>query len=287
MATTALVASAAAASETRRRLRRRKPRQIEQRVVAAPEVVCSRTQMVLPNRPSPSLLEDEVDGLGAIVLEMYTNFNACNGDKTAACFTEDVVYEDLLLGNSTLVESRADFRELIESHPVFVAQKTCLKLGIPPIQMEVLVDGISEDPKRHSVGVEWHVEFDGSPLPMGRGLSYMRICPRTRLIQRAVDIAEAPWRVVGLVAAPLLRGFRGLSRLAASLLLPPVLVSSTGLLAVVALGLIFLDRSSMHELREEVDTLDDIRENMDAQIIKEMFRGTLDGYALTGRANML
>lgn len=211
----------------------------------------------------PPVIAGEVAGMGLIVLQMYSHFNTCDAVRCAACFTEDVVYEDLLLGNSTLVESRLDFNELIQTHPVFVASRLCASLGVPGPDIAVCVDGLSEDVRRHTVGVEWHVEVGGQPLAMGRGLSYMRICPRTGLIRRAVDIAEAPWRVIGLLIAPFARGLRGISRFATSLLLPPLVVSGSGALAVLALGLIFLDRSTMHILREEVDTLDEFRNTIE------------------------
>lgn len=236
-------------------------------MVAAPEVavqgVAPKHRSAPPQQAGPPAVHGESVGVGCIVLQMYSSFNACDADRTAACFTEDVVYEDLLLGNSTLVESRADFRELIQTHPVFVAERFCGVLGMPPLDIAVCVDGLSEDVARHSVGVEWHVEVGGQPLAMGRGLSYMRICPRTGLIRRAVDIAEAPWRVIGLIVAPFARGIRGLSRFVAGLLLPPLVVSSSGALTFLFLGLIFMDRSSMHELRADVDQLDEFRATID------------------------
>jgi len=202
-------------------------------------------------------------GLGRIVEKLYANFNRCDVDGTTACFVENVVYEDLLLGNSTIVESREDFREVIQTHPVFVARKACTALSLPPLDLAVRVDDISEDTARHTVGVEWHVELDGKPLAMGRGLSFMRICPRTGLIQHAVDIAEAPWRAVGIILAPFARGFRGLSRFAAGLLLPPLLVGGSSALVLLCFAMVFLDRASMHDLRAGVDSLDDFREGMD------------------------
>lgn len=209
-------------------------------------------------------------GIGVIVERLYDNFNRCDVNGTAACFTHDVIYEDLLLGNSTIVESREDFRDVIQSHPAFLARRACEAMGIRPLEVAVCVDAISEDAERYSVGVEWHVEVDGEPLALGRGLSFMRVCPRTGLIQRAVDIAEAPWRAVGLLVAPFARGFRGLSRLIAGLFLPPILVSASGGLVLIGVMFVFLDRGSMASLREDIDTLDDFREGLETVSTKDI-----------------
>jgi len=202
-------------------------------------------------------------GLGQVVLRLYESFNQCDVDATTACFTEDVVYEDLLLGNSTIVKSREEFRELIATHPVFVSQRACRFLGLQAPDVAVRVDGISEDVARLAIGVEWHVEFDGKPIALGRGLSFMRICPRTGLIQRAVDIAEAPWRAIGFLVAPLAQGIRELSRLspnfASTLLLSPLLV---GWSSIAGFILVFSDKRAMDNLREHVDTLADLRDSL-------------------------
>lgn len=195
-------------------------------------------------------------GIGCIVEELYNNFNRCDADGTAACFTEDVVYEDLILGGSTIVESREDFRELIKTHPVFVGRSVCDKLQIPPVDIQVVVDSIAEDPVRRTIGVEWHVEVSGEPLALGRGLSHMRICPKTGLIQRAVDLVEAPWRAIGLGIAPFARSIRGLARLSNY----AELISTVGIL----LGLlIFSDRRAMDEIRKDVDSLANFRDSLD------------------------
>ena len=55
---------------------------------------------------------------------------------------------------------------------------------------------------RDTVGVEWHVEVGGGAFPLGRGLSQAKVDLETGLITRVVDIAEAPWRVVGILLLP-------------------------------------------------------------------------------------
>lgn len=196
-------------------------------------------------------------GRGAMIVQrLYDNFNLCDPDGTANCFTEDVVYEDLLLGNSTIVQSREEFRELIRAHPVFVAAEACKTFGFSKPDLRVTVDMISEDLVRHTVGVEWHVEVNGEPLALGRGLSFMKVCPQTGLIQRATDIAEAPWRAVGLLLAPFARMLRELSRY----------LSQVGLAFVwvpAACIFIFLDRPWLDSLREDIDTIDNFRRELD------------------------
>ena len=96
---------------------------------------------------------------------------------------------------------------------------------LPELTLEI--DSIAEG--ENTVGVEWHVQFAGeegfrkaessllvqlkrdqfrtsysgrygeSAFPLGRGLSQARVCTRSGKIERVVDIAEAPWRVIGLV----------------------------------------------------------------------------------------
>ena len=75
-------------------------------------------------------------------------------------------------------------------------------LGLPLGSIELVVDEVACDSER-SVGVEWHVEWNGAPFPLGRGLSLATLDADGKLV-RVVDIAEAPWRVVGLVVRPFL-----------------------------------------------------------------------------------
>mmetsp|Transcript_101823 Transcript_101823/g.287232 ORF Transcript_101823/g.287232 Transcript_101823/m.287232 type:complete len:408 (+) Transcript_101823:41-1264(+) len=215
------------------------------------------------NRPAAGPTHGRTAGIGRIVYHLYDNFNRCDVDGTAECFTEDVVYEDLLLGNSTIVESREDFREVIGTHPVFLWRTFCTSSRLPITDIAVRVDSIAEDAARGTVGVEWHVEVDGRPLAMGRGLSFMRICSRTGLIEHAVDIAEAPWRAVGLVVAPFARGLRMAARLWTSIITPSLMVS-LGTLTLFGPLLLFLDKRTMDEIRDYVDNIDDFRGRLDA-----------------------
>merc|ERR1719382_426143 len=91
----------------------------------------------------------------------------------------------------------------------------------------------------------------------------MKVCRRTGLIQHAVDIAEAPWRAVGLVVAPFVRGFRMASRLISGLFLPPIFVSATTGLPLIGFLIVFLDRDFMASLRDDIDSLDEFREGLE------------------------
>ncbi|KAJ1621710.1 hypothetical protein T492DRAFT_1067620 [Pavlovales sp. CCMP2436] len=90
-------------------------------------------------------------------------------------------------------------------HPAFISDRLVAMLpsrlnfkGLP--SLELVVDSVADGTV--AVGVEWHVECGGQPIPLGRGLSHAIICPRTGKISRVVDIAEAPWRTVGIALAP-------------------------------------------------------------------------------------
>ena len=73
------------------------------------------------------------------------------------------------------------------------------KLNLP-FDLQLIVDKVACDGEK-SVGVEWHVEVDGKPFPLSRGLSLATTNAEGKF-ERVVDIAEAPWRVVGLLIRP-------------------------------------------------------------------------------------
>lgn len=154
------------------------------------------------------------------VRALYDAFNERNATKTAALLADDCVYEDLLLGEATVCRGRGAFESALNFHPAFLGDTLTRKLPstwktrIPSVNL--VVDSVAEDPVRGTVGVEWHVgiqrlEEDPSlgllratsvPFPLGRGLSHATIDLATGKIKRVVDIAEAPWRVVGLLVTP-------------------------------------------------------------------------------------
>lgn len=77
--------------------------------------------------------------------------------------------------------------------------------------MDSIAEGVD------TVGVEWHVQCGATAFPLGRGLSQARVCTQTGKIERVVDIAEAPWRVIGLIALPFINVVQALM----ALLMPP------------------------------------------------------------------
>jgi len=150
---------------------------------------------------------------GEAVRGMYAAFNNRNASAAADYLTEDCLYEDLLLGPATICRGRQAFENALNLHPAFVLdrvyeklQKDFPALNFKPPRLKLIVDSVAEG--QNSVGVEWHVELgDKKPFPMGRGLTQAHMCPKTGKIVRVVDIAEAPWRVVGLLTAPLISIF--------------------------------------------------------------------------------
>jgi len=137
------------------------------------------------------------------VLGMYNAFNDRNAKLASSFLTEDCLYEDLLLGPATICRGKKAFEEALRYHPAFVMGELDKYLPFKAPDFHLVVDSVAEG--EDSVGVEWHVEVNRKPFPMGRGLTQARICPRTGKICRVVDIAEAPWRVIGLFTAPLVQ----------------------------------------------------------------------------------
>jgi len=192
----------------------------------------------------------------AVVERLYEKLNLLDARGTAACFTENVVYEDLMFGDSSIVASREEFEELIGSQPVFVCAAICKALDLSP--WKVVVDSISEDPLRHTVAVSWHVEAGGQALVLGKGLSFFRICPETGLIQKATDISEAPWRALGWLLAPIARSLRDFNFL--NLLADLALIS---VVTIVFTSTVYLDKESLNGIRNGLDAVDDFRGKLD------------------------
>jgi hypothetical protein len=150
------------------------------------------------------LAEGEVLRPSQAILGLYAAFNARDEACVASFLTDDCVYEDLLLGPATVCRGKQAFMNALRFHPAFVSSRVFSRLPfadlLPALTLEV--DSIAEG--RDTVGVEWHVQCGDRAFPLGRGLSQARVCTETGKIQRVVDIAEAPWRVIGLLALPLI-----------------------------------------------------------------------------------
>ena len=150
------------------------------------------------------LAEGEVLRPSQAILGLYAAFNARDEACVASFLTDDCVYEDLLLGPATVCRGKQAFMNALRFHPAFVSSRVFSRLPfadlLPALTLEV--DSIAEG--QDTVGVEWHVQCGDRAFPLGRGLSQARVCTETGKIQRVVDIAEAPWRVIGLLALPLI-----------------------------------------------------------------------------------
>mmetsp|Transcript_37384 Transcript_37384/g.63675 ORF Transcript_37384/g.63675 Transcript_37384/m.63675 type:complete len:263 (+) Transcript_37384:108-896(+) len=140
---------------------------------------------------------------GQAIRGLYDAFNDRNATAAASFLDDDCVYEDLLLGPNTICRGKEAFTSVLKFHPAFVTSALFSQLpfaaNLPVLRL--IVDSVAEGVE--TVGVEWHVEIGSSPFPLGRGLSQAKINPATGKILRVVDIAEAPWRVIGLLFAPL------------------------------------------------------------------------------------
>jgi hypothetical protein len=135
----------------------------------------------------------------------YAAFNDRDAESVAEFLTDDCVYEDLLLGPYTVCRGKPAFLNALRFHPAFVSSRLLSGLpfadSLPELTLEI--DSVAEG--IDTVGVEWHVQVggdSGAAFPLGRGLSQARVCKQTGKIERVVDIAEAPWRTVGLLLLP-------------------------------------------------------------------------------------
>lgn len=148
---------------------------------------------------------------------LYAAFNARNATCVASFLTDDCVYEDLLLGPATVCRGKAAFLNALQYHPAFISSRLLDGMPfahlLPSLTLEV--DSIAEG--LDTVGVEWHVQCGDFAFPLGRGLTQARVCTATGKIERVVDIAEAPWRVIGIMLLPFISAFSALSKV-----LPPV-----------------------------------------------------------------
>jgi hypothetical protein len=150
---------------------------------------------------------------GQAIRGLYDAFNDRNATAAASFLDDECVYEDLLLGPNTICRGKDAFTSVLKFHPAFVTSALFSQFPfakqLPALRL--CVDSVAEDIE--TVGVEWHVEVGSSPFPLGRGLSQAKINPDTGKILRVVDIAEAPWRVIGIIFAPLASVFLVLSEL--------------------------------------------------------------------------
>merc|ERR1719313_2696971 len=160
------------------------------------------------------LPEGQVLSPGQAIRGLYAAFNARDSVCAASFLTEDCVYEDLLLGPATVCRGKEAFINALRFHPAFVSSRLLRGVPFANVLPELLLEVDSVAEGTDTVGVEWHVRIGENPFPLGRGLSQARVCARTGKIERVVDIAEAPWRISGLLALPFIRVVQEVGRLA-------------------------------------------------------------------------
>lgn len=151
------------------------------------------------HRPAES--RRRVETPSSAIRGLYRAFNDRNATAAANYLDDDCVYEDLLLGPNTICRGKEAFASALKFHPAFVTSSLFSQLPISLPALRLVVDSVAEG--ADCVGVEWHVEVGSSPFPLGRGLSQAKIDPETGKILRVVDIAEAPWRIIGIALTPL------------------------------------------------------------------------------------
>ena len=161
------------------------------------------TQNVFPQVPinAPEKGRDSLPCSPAQAIKgLYAAFNERDADAAGTFLADNCVYEDLLLGPSTVCRGRKAFVDALRFHPAFLSTKLLDAFPFELPKLVLVVDSIAEGD--NTVGVEWHVEVGGSPFPLGRGLSQAQVDPASGEIVRVVDIAEAPWRMVGILLLP-------------------------------------------------------------------------------------
>ena len=96
----------------------------------------------------------------ATCVAFFEAWNKRDMQAAIELFSEDVVYED------TVYPDVFESREALRAHLLRVADAV-------PDSFRFVVDAISSGPdSAESIGVRWHVESNGQPLPFTRGVSF-------------------------------------------------------------------------------------------------------------------
>lgn len=111
------------------------------------------------------------------VVEDYFNYwNERDMESAINLFDVDCTYED------TLYPGVFEGKSTLKSHLFSVADSL-------PTSFKFCLDVVSED-KNGNIGVQWHVENDGKPLPFTRGCSMYKVDPKTLKITSGFDVPE-------------------------------------------------------------------------------------------------
>jgi hypothetical protein len=136
-----------------------------------PEAILSPAVAASAARVAPAA---RIIGPAAAIKGLYAAFNARDAEAAASFLADDCVYEDLLLGPSTVCRGKRAFYNAIRFHPAFVSSQLFSRLPLADRlpKLELVVDSVAEG--EAAVGVEWHVEIGEAPFPLGRGLTQVR-----------------------------------------------------------------------------------------------------------------
>ena len=132
------------------------------------------------------------------LLEAIAGAGVSSPAAAAALFTEQVEYEDMLLGvravglEQVIAALRHQPHALSTSLP-----RQLLGMELPQLRLVVQSTAQVDD----EAVVEWQAHFGGMALPLGRGLTKLQLCPHSRKVCRWVDVAEVPWRAAGSAMA--------------------------------------------------------------------------------------
>ena len=99
-------------------------------------------------------------GNAATCMKFFDSWNKRDMQAAIDLFSEDVIYED------TVYPDVFENREALRSHLLRVADAL-------PESFQFVVDDFSSGPDdAEKIGVKWHVESNGKPLPFTRGVSF-------------------------------------------------------------------------------------------------------------------
>eukprot|EP00747_Dinoflagellata_sp_TGD_P067513 gnl/TRDRNA2_/TRDRNA2_155307_c0_seq2.p1 gnl/TRDRNA2_/TRDRNA2_155307_c0~~gnl/TRDRNA2_/TRDRNA2_155307_c0_seq2.p1 ORF type:complete len:441 (+),score=60.51 gnl/TRDRNA2_/TRDRNA2_155307_c0_seq2:185-1507(+) len=116
----------------------------------------------------------------AAIRKYFAAWNERDMDTACECFAGNCEYED------TQYAGAFTGKAALKQHLIKVAD------ALPPT-FAFVIDEIADGGE--TVGVQWHVENDGQPLPFTRGCSMYRADPSTGLIVAGFDVPEpAPFK---------------------------------------------------------------------------------------------
>lgn len=114
----------------------------------------------------------------SVALKYFDAWNRRDMGTAVTCFSEECVYEDLQFSEAL------KGKQAIQSHLLKVADSL-------PSTFTFHVDYLSQSRHSDKIGVQWHVENNGEPLPFTRGCSFYTTDEKG-LILTGVDIPEPP-----------------------------------------------------------------------------------------------